>query len=118
MSEPSEPDERKKLLKKTDAAIEAFKTERLRWVVGISQVGPKVDEQKYRAASKNIMKDELERQMIVGEIKEKGPRTIKEISEATKISPKEVLRHIIALRKVGLISEAGEKDEGYLYKVA
>lgn len=118
MSEPREPDERKKLLKKTDAAIEAFKTERLRWVLGISQVGPKVDEQKYRAVSKNIMKDELERQMIIGEIKGKGSLTIKEISEATKISPKEVLRHIIALRKAGSISEAGEKDEGYLYKVA
>jgi len=106
----------KKLAKKTDAAIEAFKTERLRWVLGISQVGPKVDEQKYKAASSKIMKDEIERQMILGEIKEKGPQTIKEISEATKINPKEVLRHIIALRKTGAVSEAGEKEDGYLYK--
>lgn len=37
--------EKKKLAKKTDAAIEAFKTERLRWVLGISQRGPKIDEQ-------------------------------------------------------------------------
>ena len=110
--------EKKKLAKKTDAAIEAFKTERLRWVLGISQVGPKVDEQKYKATSSKIMKDEMERQMIIGEIKEKGPQTIKEISDATKISPKEVLRHIIALRKIGTVSEAGEKDDGYLYKVA
>jgi biotin operon repressor len=109
--------EKKKLAKKTDAAIEAFKTERLRWVLGISQVGPKVDEQKYKAASSKIMKDELERQMIIGEIKEKGPQTIREISDATKISPKEVLRHIIALRKIGTVSEAGEKEDGYLYKV-
>ncbi len=108
--------EAKKLAKKTDAAIEAFKTERLRWVLGISQVGPKVDEQKYKAISSKIMKDEIERQMIIGEINEKGPRTIKEISEATKIQPKEVLRHIIALRKTGAVSEAGEKEDGYLYK--
>jgi len=108
--------EKKKLAKKTDAAIEAFKTERLRWVLGISQVGPKVDEQKYKATSSKIMKDEIERQMIIGEIKEKGPQTIKEISEATKITPKEVLRHIIALRKIGAVSEAGEKGDGYLYK--
>ena len=73
--------EKKKLAKKTDAAIEAFKTERLRWVLGISQVGPKVDEQKYKAASSKIMKDEIERQMILGDIKEKGPRTIKELAE-------------------------------------
>jgi len=115
----SEKEEQKeKLAKKTDAAIEAFKTERLRWVLGISQVGPKVDEQKYRTVSKNIMKDEMERQMIINEIKKKGPQTIKELSEATKINPKEVLRHIIALRKIGAISEAGEKEDGYLYKIA
>jgi len=111
-------EQKEKLAKKTDAAIEAFKTERLRWVLGISQVGPKVDEQKYRAVSKNIMKDEMERQMIINEIKKKGPQTIKELSEDTKINPKEVLRHIIALRKIGAISEAGEKEDGYLYKVA
>lgn len=108
--------EKKKLARKTDAAIEAFKTERLRWVLGISQVGPKVDEQKYKTVSAKIMKDEIERQMIIGEIKEKGPQTIKELAEATKISPKELLRHIIALRKAGAISEAGEKEGGYLYK--
>jgi predicted transcriptional regulator len=56
--------------------------------------------------------------MIVGDIKEKGPRTIKELSEATKLNSKEVLRHIIALRKIGVISEAGEKEGGYLYSVA
>jgi hypothetical protein len=111
-------EQKEKLAKKTDAAIEAFKTERLRWVLGISQVGPKVDEQKYRTVSKNIMKDEVERQMIINEIKKKGPQTIKELSEATKINPKEVLGHIIALRKIGALSEAGEKEDGYLYKVA
>ena len=108
--------EKKKLARKTDAAIEAFKSERLRWVVGISQVGPKVDEQKYKAVSAKIMKDEIERQMIIGEIKEKGPQTIKELAENTMIIPKELLRHIIALRKAGAISEAGEKEGGYLYK--
>jgi len=110
--------EKKKMAKKTDAAIEAFKTERLRWVLGISQVGPKVDEQKYKAVSTKIMKDEIDRQMIVGEMKEKGPRTIKELSETTKLNTKEVLRHIIALRKIGIVSEAGEKEGGYLYKTS
>lgn len=109
--------EQKKLVKRADAAIEAFKTERLRWVMGISQVGHKIDEKRYRSVTRNIMEDEIERQMIIGEIKERGPLTIKELSEATKISPKELLRHIIALRKNGVVSEAGEKKGGYLYKV-
>jgi len=108
---------KEKIAKKTDAAIEAFKTERLRWVLGQSQVGLKIDEGKYRAVADKIMEDEIERQMIIKEIKERGPLTIKELSEATAISAKEILRHIIALRKIGVISEAGEKEDGYLYKV-
>jgi Fic family protein len=108
--------ERELLAKKTDAAIEAFKTERLRWVMGLSQVGPKIDERKYREISGNILKDEIERQLILNELKQRGPLTIQELSEVTKINPKEILRHIVALRKAGAISEAGVKGDGYLYK--
>jgi len=108
----------KSLLKKTDAAIEAFKTERLRWVLGLSQVGVKIGEGRYHAVAEKIMDDEIERQMILNELKERGPLTIKELSETTGIGPREILRHIIALRKIGTVSEAGEKEDGYLYKVA
>lgn len=107
----------KRLLKRTDAAIEAFKTERLRWVLGISQVGIKIDEAKYHTVTEKIMGDEIERQMILNEIRERGPLTIKELSETTDINPKEILRHIMALRKIGAISEAGEKEDGYLYRI-
>ena len=107
----------KKLSKRTDAAIEALKTQRLRWVMGISQVGVKIDEDRYHAVVDNIMQDEIERQMIIGAIKERGPMTIKELSETTDISPDRILRHIIALRKAGTISEVGEKEHGYLYAV-
>jgi len=113
----SEPKKLKKLSKRTDAAIEALKTQRLRWVMGISQVGVKIDEHRYHAVVDNIMKDEIERQMIISTIKERGPLTIKELSEVTDILPSRILRHIIALRKAGTISEAGEKEYGYLYTV-
>ena len=111
MSEPG------KLKKRTDAAIEAFKTQRLRWVMGISQVGVKIDEERYRAVVDSIMRDEIERQMIIGTIKERGPQTIKELSEATGIAPNQILRHMIALRKAGTVSEVGEKEHGYLYTI-
>lgn len=104
-------------LKKIVAAIEAYKTERLRWVLGQSQVGPKIDEERYHTLTEKIMRDEIERQMILQEIRERGPLTIKELSEATDMSPKEILRHIIALRKNGMLSEAGEKEDGYLYRI-
>ena len=116
----SEPEKVKKLSRRTDAAIEALKTQRLRWVMGISQVETKlkIDEEKYRALVDNVMKDEIERQMMINAIKEKGPLTIKEISQATNIPSNRILRHIIALRKTGTISEVGEKEHGYLYAVA
>jgi DNA-binding transcriptional ArsR family regulator len=113
----SENEKLKKLSRRTDAAIGALKTQRLRWVMGISQVGVKIDEERYRTVVDNVMKDEIERQMMVNAIKEKGPLTIKEISEATDIPPSRILRHIIALRKAGAISEVGEKEHGYLYAV-
>jgi len=109
--------EPKKMVKKTDAAIEAFKTQRVRWVMGISQTGLKIEEERYRAAADNIMKDEIERQMIIGAIKERGPLTISELSEATGVAPDKILRHMIALRKIGVVSEVGEKEHQYLYTV-
>jgi len=112
--ELSEP---KKMVKKTDAAIEAFKTQRVRWIMGISQTELKIEEERYRVAVDGIMKDEIERQMIIGAIKERGPLTISELSEATGISPDKILRHMIALRKTGTVSEVGEKEHQYLYTV-
>jgi predicted HTH transcriptional regulator len=116
----SETEKRKKLAKRTDAAIEALKTQRLRWITGISQVETKmkINEDRYHVLVDNVMKDEIERQMMINAIKEKGPLTIKEISEATDIPAGKILRHIIALRKTGTISEVGEKEHGYLYAVA
>jgi DNA-binding transcriptional ArsR family regulator len=111
----SEIEKLEKLSKRTDAAIEALKAQRLRWVMGASQVGIKIEEERYRSVVDNIVKDEIERQMIISTIKKRGPLTIKELSEATDISPDRILRHVIALRKAGTISEAGEKEYGYLY---
>lgn len=107
----------RRLSKRTDAAIEALKTQRLRWVMGASQVGIKIDEERYHAVVEKIMKDEIERQMIISAIRERGPLTIKELSETTDIPSSRILWHIIALRKAGTISEVGEKEHGYLYTV-
>jgi len=109
--------ERERLIKRTNAAIEAFKSQRLRWVTGRSQVKIDIDEQRYHTAVDKIMKDEVERHMLVLSIKEKGPLTISELSKATDLPPHQILRHIIALRKTGTISEAGEKGNEYLYAV-
>jgi len=110
--------EKEKLKRKTDAAIDALKSPRLRWVMGRSQVKMEIDEQKYRKAVDSIMKDENERHMITGALKEKGALTVEELARLTGLHPSRIVQHIIALRRIGTITEAGEKNSQYLYKIA
>jgi DNA-binding transcriptional ArsR family regulator len=109
-------EKKEKLKRKTDATIDAFKSQRLRWVVGRSQVKVEVEEAKYQQSVDLIMKDEVERHMILGALKEKGPLTIEEIAQLTELQQSKIVQHIIALRKNGLISEVGEKNRQFLYQ--
>jgi F420-non-reducing hydrogenase iron-sulfur subunit len=104
--------------KKTEATIEAFKSQRLRWVVGRSQIKVEIEEDKYRRTVDSIMQVETERHMITRALKEKGPLTAEELARLTGLQPNKIVQHLIALRRDGAIGEAGEKNGQYLYKVA
>ena len=103
--------------KKTDAAIDAFKSQRLRWVVGRSQIKVEIEEQKYRQTVDLIMQVEIERHMITLALKEKGPLTAEELSQITGLQPNKTMQHLIALRRDAIVSEAGEKNNQYLYQL-
>jgi DNA-binding transcriptional ArsR family regulator len=103
--------------KKTDAAIDAFKSQRLRWVVGRSQIKVEIEEQKYRQTVDLIMQVEIERHMITLALKEKGPLTAEELSQITGLQPNKTMQHLIALRRDGIVIEAGEKNNQYLYQL-
>ena len=109
-------EKRERLKRKTDAAIDAFKSQRLRWVTGRSQIKVEIEEAKYKQTVDLIMQDELERHMITGALKEKGSLTVEEIAQLTGLHSSRIVQHIIALRKNGLVSEVGEKDRQYLYQ--
>ncbi|NIM45773.1 MAG: hydrogenase iron-sulfur subunit [Nitrososphaeria archaeon] len=109
--------ELKILPKETDAAIETFKENRIRWMLGVSLSETNVDKDKYVLAVEKVKQDELERQMMLNEMRAKGPLTIREISDATGLGPDRVFQHMIALRKKGSISEAGEREAKFLYEV-
>ena len=109
--------EKENLIRKTNAAIEAFKSQRLRWVTGRSQIKVEIDEEKYRKVVDSIMRDEIERHMIIGAIKEKGPLTVEELSQLTILQPNRIMQHVIALRRNGVINEVGEKNRQYLYQL-
>lgn len=108
---------KEKLRRKTDATIDAFKSQRLRWVMGRSQIKVEIEEEKYRKAVDSIMQDEVERHMITGALKEKGPLTVEELAQLTGLQPHKIVQHIIALRRDGIVSEMGEKNRQYLYKL-
>jgi len=109
--------DRESLIRKTNAAIEAFKSQRLRWVTGRSQIKVEIDEEKYHQVVDSIMRDEIERHMITGALKEMGPLTVEELSQLLGLQPSKIVQHIIALRRNGTINEAGEKNRQYLYQL-
>lgn len=111
-------EKKEKMKRRTDATIDAFKSSRLRWVMGRSQIKTEVAEEKYEKAVDSIMHDEVERSLITGALKEKGPLTVEEIAQVTDLQPNVIVQHIIALRRNGVIAEAGEKNRQYLYKLA
>jgi len=108
---------RESLIRKTNAAIEAFKSQRLRWVTGRSQIKVEIDEKRYQQVVDSIMKEEIERHMIIGAIREKGPLTVEELSQLTGLQTSIIVKHIIALRRNGIVGEAGERNRQYLYQL-
>ncbi len=103
--------------KKLDAAIEAFKSERLRWMIGLSVVGAKASEsERYNQIAQDVLIDEMRRQMLMVELRTKGPLTMKDLSESTGLGRKQLLDHMLALRKRGAVTEVGEKENEYIYK--
>lgn len=109
--------EKESLKRRTSAAIEALKSPRVRWVTGRAQIKVEIDGRKYQQMVDKITNDEIERHMITGAIKEKGPLTVEELAKITDLQPSRIMEHIIALRRRGVLDEAGEKDRQYLYKL-
>jgi DNA-binding transcriptional ArsR family regulator len=87
-------------------------------VTGRSKVKMEIDEQKYQKILDSIMKDEIERHMITGALRERGPMTVGELAQLTDLQPNLLVQHLMALRRNGAITEVGEKNRQYLYKLA
>jgi len=71
-----------------------------------------------KAKLKPIYERNRERGLIIGELKKRGPLTIAELSEATRLQVGKVLKHIIALRQLGRITTAGERDNEFVYALS
>ena len=59
-----------------------------------------------------------ERRLIVEKLKQGAQSSAKELSALTGLDSWKVVSHLVALRKSGVVVEAGEKEGEYVYKLA
>ncbi len=59
-----------------------------------------------------------ERRLIVEELKKRTSASATELSNLTGLDTWKVLNHLVALRKTGVVAEAGEKEGEYVYKLS
>jgi len=112
--QPFKPSE--KLLKRIDAAIEILKGRRLRSMLGtLLPLDVKIDEEKYMASVEKALEEELERQMIVNEIRQRGPLSVAELSSVLDLTSEKVVQHATALEKTGAIIASGQKEGQNVY---
>jgi uncharacterized protein YcaQ len=72
---------------------------------------PKVDPEKTKAMQERAK----ERNLVVKEIKNKGPLTVEELSNAIGMEKSKLLKHLIAMRQFGKVSIAGERNNQFVY---
>ena len=86
---------------------------RLRWLIGkgksITEQG-KITLDEYETMINDILQTEMQRKMIVWELAY-DTLTANEIATRVKLSPKQVMKHLLALRRVGKVAIKGERDD-------
>lgn len=105
------------LRRKLDAAIGAFRDERLRWLVGRSEemvLSGKMSREEFEDKVNGILRTEIERWQILNELK-KGPQTIETLSKNLGLTHRRILEHMIAMRWLGRVSVVEEEGDWYLY---
>jgi DNA-binding transcriptional ArsR family regulator len=103
----------KNIERKLDAMILSLSDARLRWLIGkgksIIDQG-KITPEEYETVIKDILQTEMQRKMIVWELAY-NTLTANEISSRVKLSSKQVMKHLLALRREGKVTITGERDD-------
>jgi DNA-binding transcriptional ArsR family regulator len=104
-------------LKRTEAAADAFGSERLRWLIGKGDIlmhKGELAEKRFQQLIETTVREEIDRSQILRELID-GPTTITEISKATKMDSSIVLQNLLALMKWNLVEIVGTENREYLY---
>ena len=108
-------------MKKLEATIGALGDNRIRWLISRREdilASGKVDRARLKHIVDGILKDEIERWLILKEFESQGPLTVQELSGATGLAESAVVNHIMALRWLRRVSTVGRKDDLYLYALS
>jgi len=99
--------------------IEALRDERLRWLIGkkksLIEKG-EMSPEEYENLMRDIMQTEMERKMIVNELKT-GPLITSEISQRLQLPSKLVFEHVMALIRYNIVAVIGERNEEIEFKL-
>jgi len=109
------------LRKKLEAAAGLLGDIRMRWLIGRSQAlleSRSISEEELEQLLRSVMREELERWLIMKELEKRGPLTVKDILKATDLPEQTTVKHILALMRFGRITITDEKEEGYLYDLS
>ncbi len=113
-----------KLKDRLETAKAALSSEKLRWVVGKftefedigNKYGERFTEHEMWRTLDTIVIDEIATHGILKEM-QKGPISVKEVSERIEIAPPDALKFVLALQRRGLIGLAGIDGATPRYKV-
>lgn len=100
------------LKRRLDAMINSLSDERLRWLIGKGRLLIEKGEMKleeYERLMEEIMQSEMERRMIINELKS-GSLKVSEIASRLNLQPKKVFRHLMTLRRKNIVAVAGERE--------
>jgi len=69
----------------------------------------------FQEKARDIEAREKERRLVLTEIENRGPSTISELAEFTRMEKSRLLRHLTAMRQFGKVSIVGERDRQPVY---
>ena len=100
------------LRKRLQAAIDAFRDERIRWFVGKSRAlvdSGLISLEKMDELVRYLMRDEIERHLILRELEASGPLTTAELAKRTGLPLEKVEEHVKVMCVAGVVTPSGEK---------
>jgi predicted ArsR family transcriptional regulator len=65
--------------------------------------------------AKEMQERTRERNLIIGEMKNRGSLTVDELAKATGMEKSKLLKHLIAMMQFGKVQIVGERDNQFTY---